>query len=241
MNTDTQIKVLRLQLNTVGYTAMTVSGDSMIPALSDGDVVTLKQEDQYHVGDILVYLYKEGKLLIHRLLRIYNGRYYCKGDNSLRLEDVDISEIIGKVVLVNGNELPPNSPSHTKLSYAINRLFVKKYRYDSSKLVNDHLYKHYKNIVINKGASFMLYQTNPNLEYIQTDEHSKVAFDQENKTTFFLDEVSQDILEVMKEPKALENVVEELSKLYDAPKEEISNDVEVFLTDAITKNLVVTK
>ena len=82
MNTDTQIKVLRLQLNTVGYTAMTVSGDSMIPALSDGDVVTLKQEDQYHVGDILVYLYKEGKLLIHRLLRIDNGRYYCKGDNS---------------------------------------------------------------------------------------------------------------------------------------------------------------
>ena len=103
------------------------------------------------------------------------------------------------------------------------------------------LYKHYKNIVINKGDSFMLYQTNPNLEYIQTDEHSKVAFDPDNKTTFFLDEVSQDILEVMKEPKTLENIVEELSKIYDAPKEEISNDVEIFLTDAITKNLVVTK
>ena len=241
MNNDTQIKILQLQLKTVGHAMLTVSGDSMVPVLSDGDVVTLKQENQYMVGDILVYPYKEGKLLIHRLLRIDNCRYYCKGDNSLRLEDVDISEIIGKVVLVNGNELPPNSPSHTKLSYAINRLFVKKYRYDSSKIVNDHLYKHYKNIVMNKGASFMLYQTNPNLEYIQTDEHSKVAFDPDHKTTFFLDEVSQDILEAMKEPKTLENIVEELSKIYDAPKEEISTDVEVFLADAITKNLVVTK
>ena len=68
-----------------------------------------------------------------------------------------------------------------------------------------------------------------------------MAFDPDHKTTFFLDEVSQDILEAMKEPKTLENIVEELSKIYDAPKEEISTDVEVFLTDAITKKLVVTK
>jgi len=92
MNNDTQIKILQLQLKTVGHAMLTVSGDSMLPVLSDGDVVTLKKEDQYKLGDILVYPYKEGMLLIHRLLLIDNCRYYCKGDNSLRLEDVDISE-----------------------------------------------------------------------------------------------------------------------------------------------------
>ena len=241
MNSNTHIKILLMQLNSVGQASLTVSGNSMIPVLNNGDVVTLRQESQYIVGDILIYLYKDRKLLIHRLLWIYNDRYYCKGDNSLRLEDIDASKIIGKVVLVNGRELPIQNPYHTELSYKVNRLFVKKYRYNSSRLVNDSIYKHYKNIVINKGASFMLYQTNPNLEYIQTDERSKVAFDPDNKTTFFLDEVSQDILEVMKNPKTIENIVEELSKIYDAPKEEISNDIEVFLTDAITKNLVITK
>ena len=241
MNSNTHIKILLMQLNSVGQASLTVSGNSMIPVLNNGDVVTLRQESHYIVGDILIYPYKDGKLLIHRLLRIDNDRYYCKGDNSLRLEDIDASEIIGKVVLVNGSELPPQKPYHTELSYNVNRLFVKKYRYNSSKLVNDGIYKHYKNIVINKGASFMLYQTNPNLEYIQTDEQSKVAFDPDNKTTFFLDEVSQDILEVMKDPKTIENIVEELCKIYDAPEEEISNDIEVFLTDVITKNLVITK
>ena len=241
MNSNTHIKILLMQLNSVGQASLTVSGNSMIPVLNNGDVVTLRQESQYIVGDILIYLYKDRKLLIHRLLWIYNDRYYCKGDNSLRLEDIDASKIIGKVVLVNGRELPIQNPYHTELSYKVNRLFVKKYRYNSSRLFNDSIYKHYKNIVINKGASFMLYQTNPNLEYIQTDERSKVAFDPDNKTTFFLDEVSQDILEVMKNPKTIENIVEELIKIYDAPKEEISNDIEVFLTDAITKNLVITK
>ena len=70
MNNDTQIMILQLQLKTDGHAMLTVSGDSMLPVLSDGYVVTLKQEDQYRVGDILVYPYKEGKLLIHRLLRI---------------------------------------------------------------------------------------------------------------------------------------------------------------------------
>ena len=63
MNNDTQIKILQLQLKTVGHAMLTVSGDSMLPVLSDGDVVTLKKEDQYKLGDILVYPYKEGMLL----------------------------------------------------------------------------------------------------------------------------------------------------------------------------------
>ena len=46
MNNDTQIKILQLQLKTVGHAMLTVSGDSMLPVLSDGDVVTLKKEDQ---------------------------------------------------------------------------------------------------------------------------------------------------------------------------------------------------
>lgn len=57
----------------------------------------------YEIGSILVYLYKSEGILTHRLLQIENKRYYCKGDSSFRLEDIDYESILGKIVKVIRN------------------------------------------------------------------------------------------------------------------------------------------
>lgn len=76
-----------------------ISGTSMKPILHEGDTITVCRKDKYMIGDIIVFLYKNNNLLVHRLLKIQNGRYFCKGDNSFRLEDIYIEHIVGAVIL----------------------------------------------------------------------------------------------------------------------------------------------
>ena len=98
--------ILRSQLNSNRDADISVTGVSMEPSLRAGDVVTIRRTESYEIGDILVFLYKNNELLIHRLLRIKDQRYFCKGDNAFRLEDVLYEQIFCKVVKVNGENLP---------------------------------------------------------------------------------------------------------------------------------------
>ncbi len=66
---------------------LSVAGNSMLPILHAGDSILVCRKDIYEEGDILVFFYKQNELLVHRLLKIKNGRYFCKGDNAFRLED----------------------------------------------------------------------------------------------------------------------------------------------------------
>ncbi len=68
---------------------LTIEGTSMLPVLHPGNCISICAKEDYIVGDILVFFYKNDTLLVHRLLKIENGRYFCKGDNSFRLEDVE--------------------------------------------------------------------------------------------------------------------------------------------------------
>ena len=99
---------------------VTVSGISMVPVLHDGDTVSVCRKDGYEVGDILVFVYKSGELLVHRLLKVENDRYFCKGDNSFRLEDVDADHIIGAVILENDAH---RNDSFISASLRINGIF----------------------------------------------------------------------------------------------------------------------
>ena len=65
---------------------LTVEGTSMLPILHPGDIVNVCVKENYSVGDILVFFYKEDALLVHRLLKVENGRYFCKGDHAFRLD-----------------------------------------------------------------------------------------------------------------------------------------------------------
>ena len=134
--------ILAARLSSGRTAEITVTGSSMNPVLFEGDIITVVRESSYAVGDILVLLYK-GTLLVHRLLKISGGRYFCKGDNAFRLEDFPASETIGKAALSNGQALPDYPAELIKLSLLVNREFHK-CAFNSSKTKKTEIYKEYE-------------------------------------------------------------------------------------------------
>ena len=131
---------------------ITVSGISMNPILFEGDVITIEPSRIYNAGDLLVYKYEDKKLLVHRLLFIKNKKYYCKGDNSFRLEEVESEQIFGKVVAFYRNnhmiEMPNFTHELIELSLEISRIFCD-YNYDIEKTKKTRTYNKYKQLISN--------------------------------------------------------------------------------------------
>ena len=96
----------------------------MSPTLTEKDVVCISKNEKYHIGDILVFDYKEEGLLVHRLLAIRDG-YVCKGDNAFRLEKVNQGCVLGKVISINGADVEKWSLWKCILSYRIGKTFLK--------------------------------------------------------------------------------------------------------------------
>ncbi len=128
-----------------------VTGTSMYPALFPSDSVIVAQSEAYPLGSILVFSYKTEGYLIHRLLRIAKKRYYCKGDNSFRLEDVDEDQILGRVVFVKrmGQTFVPTEVDNKfiDMSLKIYREFVLS-GYNHQKVKESDLYIEYKNLYL---------------------------------------------------------------------------------------------
>lgn len=75
-----------------------LKGTSMLPTLSDGDVLYVYSQHDYLVGDIIVFFYPDEGYLVHRIVGIEKGALLCKGDNSKRIEVIMKRHIVGKVV-----------------------------------------------------------------------------------------------------------------------------------------------
>lgn len=99
---------------------LTVEGTSMLPILQPGEIINICAKDNYSVGDILVFFYKNELLIVHRLLKIEDGRYFCKGDNSFRLEDIEKQDIVGAVMIESDIN---NTSEFINASYSVNRIF----------------------------------------------------------------------------------------------------------------------
>ena len=79
---------------------LAVTGNSMFPSLKAGDRVTVRREDTYSPGDIVVFRHNGG-LTVHRLLWQLDNRVTCKGDNNLFCEEIFTEDILGKVIEVS--------------------------------------------------------------------------------------------------------------------------------------------
>ena len=95
---------------------VSVSGSSMEPVLYEGEHVEVLPQVAYEVGDILVYYYKQEGLLV----QIQDNRYFCKGDNALRLEDVEREAIVGAVQL---EQDPHRTREFIEMSLDVNAVF----------------------------------------------------------------------------------------------------------------------
>lgn len=132
MDNDVMQKLIQIRMKSNRPFEITVQGISMLPVLKLGDIITIQKQENYKIGDILVFSYKNKELLVHRLLKIKNNKYYCKGDNAFRLEDIEFEQIVGKVLCkVSNGKIHEIKYSNFKLklvcyfSMQINKSFIK--------------------------------------------------------------------------------------------------------------------
>lgn len=130
---------------------VSVMGNSMYPAIWQDDKVFIYRKDDYDVGKILVYAYRSEQYLIHRLLRCINNRYYCKGDNSFRIEDVGKQDILGQVEFVLRNDhiiIPKDvTPEFIKSSLKIGLEFLNN-GFNRDKTLNSDIFTKYKQLYL---------------------------------------------------------------------------------------------
>ena len=112
--------IIRNILRTQGMTTLTMTGNSMEPILRAGDQVRVI-EGAYSLGDILLYPYKENKILAHRWVGQREQRLLCKGDNAFRVEDIELADVLGKVeaVYINGMWIHVPSVSDDMITYSL--------------------------------------------------------------------------------------------------------------------------
>ena len=137
--------ILNAMMKYKGSCDITIQGTSMEPILHAGESYTLTKQEKYTVGDILVYEYKNEGLLAHRLLKIERNRYFCKGDNSFRLEDITEDQIIGKIETVD----PNNTSEFIEASYKISKLF-RKCRFSHEEIIKQDEYIEYRRKYLEK-------------------------------------------------------------------------------------------
>lgn len=241
METLVQIKILSALKKAGKSVELTVTGFSMNPILYEGDTVSVIPDNTYNIGDILVYIYNNEEILIHRLIEIKENIYYCKGDNALRMEKITVNEIFGKVSVIQRNgqniTLPPCTDKLIILSKAVNTMFFKR-RYDPVKTRETYIYQIYQKIFID-GEDIKMYIRNGKMEYIDTDGSSLAVFDPESGDTHFLDETGVDIIQILEQPCDFEELVKKICDIYDGERDEIAGDVKEFLNDIVKKGIVV--
>ena len=82
-----------------GYGASVVLSGSMEPALLVNDFVIVEEEENYDVGDVVVY--QNGKdLIIHRIVKKDGEEFVTRGDaNNVDDDPIKLSDIKGKMMM----------------------------------------------------------------------------------------------------------------------------------------------
>lgn len=83
-----------------GFATLIVSSGSMETELSVGDVIIIKQCENYEVGDVVTYDVENEYLVTHRIIEKKEDGFVTKGDNN-NFEDAEIirkENIEGKVI-----------------------------------------------------------------------------------------------------------------------------------------------
>ena len=78
----------------------TIVGSSMEPGLERGDLAVVRTQETYRVGDAVLYDDPElGAKVLHRIVRVEDGRYVLKGDNNDYLDETrpEEAQIVGKL------------------------------------------------------------------------------------------------------------------------------------------------
>ena len=84
-----------------GYAAAVIVSGSMKPAVSVDDLLIIKGEKSYNIGDIVTYLSENGSLITHRIKEVTKDGYIMQGDaNNTPDDEVSQKRLIGKAVVI---------------------------------------------------------------------------------------------------------------------------------------------
>ena len=92
--------ILKQKLIKVGdYSILVVLTGSMEPTIKAGEMILIKEKDQYQVGDIVTYIDEDAYFITHRITQINGNECITRGDNN-NVDDQPINrkDIIGKVI-----------------------------------------------------------------------------------------------------------------------------------------------
>ena len=130
---------------------VSVSGTSMYPVLRPNDCVIAVKREFYAIGAILIFSYGNEGCLSHQLLKAIDDKYYCKGDNSFRLEVISNKQIMGQAVFIErgGKTFSPAmvDDKFIKMSFRIYKEFVLS-GYDRQKVMETQEYIEYRNLYL---------------------------------------------------------------------------------------------
>ncbi len=85
-----------------GFTTHVVSSDSMEPIIQTGNILLVKEMDDYKMGDIIVYVRDDGMSIVHRIVSVDFVGYKTKGDNNAEEDKwtVRTDQVVGKVIQI---------------------------------------------------------------------------------------------------------------------------------------------
>lgn len=91
-----------ISIKPFGIQVFTVQSDSMKPKFSRGDIIIIKEEKEYNIGDVITYQSEEGELITHRIINKNENVIKTKGDNNNTEDEENIKKekIIGKVIFI---------------------------------------------------------------------------------------------------------------------------------------------
>jgi phage repressor protein C with HTH and peptisase S24 domain len=70
----------------------------MEPVIADGACVAVQPQHRYWPGDVLVFAGSDGRLVAHRLIGFWSGRYFTQADGSLAADSaVSPNAVLGRV------------------------------------------------------------------------------------------------------------------------------------------------
>ena len=123
-----------------------ISGHSMAPLIKNGDRVYVIETKKYDLGDIILFE-NNNKLICHRIIKIKDDYYFCKGDNWNNIDIINKKEIHGKVFMISSlgkkielSQLEINKEKISKYSLMLYKLSLIE-KLDMNKIRNTEIYK----------------------------------------------------------------------------------------------------
>ena len=148
-----------------------IIGFSMEPSLNQNDIISVKDFDNYSLGDIILFDFENEGILVHRIIDIDKSNVFCKGDNAFRIECISKEQVLGKVIKVNNMEIGKCEIEYVYLSKKIGDIF-KQSKCSKDITQQTGIYRFYKQYLNNKFDNSLTYYLNPT---VTLDLHNKTV------------------------------------------------------------------